>query len=152
MNRLGDVYKEIDNQISLLVAKKREIEVSEEQVLTADGWKIKGNSFNTISLRNVDMVVIDVVNEEKNQMVFTLLCVNGSEEYHMKRFVYRAYLSNKHMLASKFKRGDLFNVYLLNAHGNPETKKLLSGMVMYKETNTYKVTRLYVKKPRNRWN
>jgi hypothetical protein len=148
MEITADIYKEIENQISVLVARKKELEASEIEKAKAEGWKTdKIWTLGRISLRNVDMVVIDTVNGKNNQLTFTLLCVNGAPEFHMKKFIYEVRLTNKYMLASKFKRGDLINFHLVNAYSNLETRKLLSGMIVYKEEETYVVDRLYVKKP-----
>jgi hypothetical protein len=147
MEITADIYKEIENQISVLVARKKELEANEIEKAKAEGWKTYERGCSYAELRNVDMVVIDTKLIEKNEMEFTLLCVNGEPDFHMKRFIYTVYLTNKHMLASKFKRGDLFNAHLIQAYCNIEKRTLLGGVIMYKNNETYVVDRLYVKKP-----
>jgi len=118
-----------------------------------DGW-VEEYPETKISLRNVDMVVLSVDEcKTDNILTYTLLCVNGDTKFHMVRFKYEVYLSNKNMLKNKFEVGDLINMHLVKAFVTYLKRRLkLSYRDVYKlQSNEIYINKLYVKKPGRRW-
>ena len=142
-------YEMIVEEMKKLSVIKEAFEVSELQDALNKGWVESNNEGKIIPirLRDAKFVVVSTTKQPKNMLAIDLLCVDGGKEYHMKKFKYTVFLSNKHMLESRYKVGEIVSINTVSAYSNTENMQLKSGKIMTKSSNEYIVSRLYVVKP-----